>query len=676
MADSPFPHLTAPLDLGFVTLPSRVVMGSMHTGLEDIPDGTERQAVYFAARAAGGAGLIVTGGYAPDDDGRGLEGGARLADREEMERHRPIPEAVHAAGGRIALQILHTGRYAYHDHAVAPSAIRSPISPYTPRAMTEAEILGTIEAFGRTAELAREAGYDGVEIMASEGYLLNQFLAPRTNHRDDDWGGPFENRARLALEVLRRVRRRAGHDFIVVFRLSLLDLVEEGSPWTEVERLAREVEASGADLLNSGVGWHEARVPTIATAVPRGAWTWATARLRGVVRIPRIAVNRINRPDQAEAILARGDAEMVSLARPLLADPDFVAKARSGRADEIETCIACNQACLDHLFSLRAASCLVNPRACHETIRVFAPRTIPGRIAVVGAGPAGLACATAAAERGHRVVLFDENDRIGGQLLLAVRIPGKEEFLETLAGYDRRIRRLGIELRLGRVVSVADLAGERFDEIVLAAGVVPRAAGIPGEDLPIAATYPDVIAGRTDVGPRVAVVGAGGIGFDSAELLTHHGPSPSLDLDRFLAEWGVDRTGTHPGGLAPAPTPAPPRREVWLLQRRSGKLGADLGRTTGWIHRARLARKGVHLIAGATYERIDDRGLHVRVEGKPRLLAVDRVVICAGQESRRDLAAALEAAGLRFHLVGGAASAARIDAERAILEGWTLGARI
>jgi 2,4-dienoyl-CoA reductase (NADPH2) len=673
---SPYPHLLAPLDLGFLTLPSRVLMGSMHTGLEDLPDGAERLAAFYAERAAGGVGLLVTGGYAPNDAGRLYPGASRFATREDAEPHRVVTDAVARAGGRIALQLLHAGRYGFHDGIVAPSAVRAPINPLDPREMTPDEVLATIEDFGRSAALAREVGYHGVEIMGSEGYLINEFVAARTNCRDDDWGGDFDRRTRFALEVVRACRRRAGADFLLLFRLSMLDLVQGGSTWDEVVALAVRLERAGVTMLNTGIGWHEARVPTIAMSVPRGAFAWVTARLRPRVRVPLVATNRVSTPELAEAILARGEADMVSMARPLLADPAFVAKARDGRPGEINTCIGCNQACLDHVFLGQAASCLVNPRACRETELVAHPAARSRRIAVVGAGPAGLACAIEAAARGHEVTLFESSDRIGGQLNLAVRVPGKQEFHETIRYFRVRLEQLGVRVLLSRRASAADLAGGGFDDIVLATGVVPRSVELPGIDHPMVARYDEVLAGRRIMGARAAILGAGGVGFDVAEYLSQQGPDPALDLEAFLAEWGVDATGGTPGGLLESGAGAVPcARTLYLLQRRPGKPGGRLGKTTGWIQRARLERRGVQMLGGVRYERIDERGLHASVMGAPRLLEVDGVVVCAGQEPRRDLLEPLERAGARVHCVGGAAGVAELDAKRAIKEGTELGAR-
>ena len=662
-----YPHLLAPLDLGFVTLRNRTVMGSMHTGLEESPAGLERLGAFYAARARGGAGLIVTGGVAPNTEGVIFPGAAKLTDPSEARTHRPITEAVHAAGGLICLQILHTGRYAAHPGAVAPSAIRAPISPVKPRALGEAEVERTIDEFARCASLAREAGYDGVEVMGSEGYLLNEFVAPRTNQRTDRFGGSLENRLRFPVEVVRRVRAALGREGILVFRLSMLDLVEDGSSWDEVVTLAQAVEAAGATIINTGIGWHEARIPTIATMVPRAAYTWVTRKLRGAVRVPLVTTNRINDPAVAEQVLARGDADLVSMARPFLADPDLVRKAAEGRAAEINTCIGCNQACLDAIFSGEVCSCLVNPRACHETELPLVPAAAALRIAVVGAGPAGLAYACTAAERGHRVTLFEASAEIGGQFNLARRIPGKEEFAETLRYFRTRLAQLGVEVRLGHRATADELAAAPFDRVVVATGVVPRRPEIRGLDHPSVAGYADVIEGRRVAGPRVAVVGAGGIGFDVAELLTHAGDEPD-PVGTFRAEWGIDEAYAARGGVGKAAR-RPSPRQVFLLQRKVAKVGAGLAKTTGWIRRTLLAERGVTMLSGVTYEAIDDAGLHVRVGGEARTIPVDTVVICAGQEPRRELADVLAARGVPVTLVGGADVAAELDARRAIDQG-------
>ncbi|MFF9399169.1 FAD-dependent oxidoreductase [Streptomyces sp. NPDC014744] len=663
---SPYPNLLSPLDLGFTTLPNRVLMGSMHVGLEEAEGGFERMAAFYAERARGGVGLIVTGGIAPNARGCSAPGGARMTTETEAERHAVVTSAVHAAGGRIAMQILHFGRYAHHPDLVAPSALRAPISPFTPHALTDAEVEETVEDFVRAAELARHAGYDGVEIMGSEGYLINEFVVAATNHRTDRWGGSYENRMRFPVEIVRRVRERVGDDFILIYRLSMLDLVPDGSSSEEVVRLARAIESAGATIINTGIGWHEARIPTIATSVPRGAYTWVTERLRGAVSVPLITSNRVNTPELAEEILASGRADMVSMARPFLADPDFVAKAAAGRPEAINTCIGCNQACLDHVFGGRVTSCLVNPRACHETELVLSPPRTVRRLAVVGAGPAGLACAVTAAERGHRVTLFDTADGIGGQLDVARRVPGKQEFDETLRYFRTRLAEEGVELRLGTRATAEMLEG--FDEVVLATGVTPRSPAIPGLDHPSVVGYLDVLRDGAPVGNRVAIIGAGGIGFDVAEFLTDPGDGASADPEAFFRRWGVDTALRERGGLRTAERAAP-ARTVHLVQRRPGKVGAGLGRTTGWIHRTELRHRGVTMIAGASYDRIDDEGLHLTVDGERRVLPVDTVVVCAGQEPRRELYEELIAAGRRGRLIGGADVAAELDAKRAIRQG-------
>jgi 2,4-dienoyl-CoA reductase (NADPH2) len=674
---TPFPHLLAPLDLGFTTLPNRVLMGSMHTGLEDRAEDFPKLAAYFAERARGAVGLMVTGGISPNAAGWTKPFAGTLSGRRHLARHRLVTGAVHAERGRICMQILHTGRYAYHPLAVAPSRLKAPISPFTPRELSAGGVERQVAAFVRCAVLAREAGYDGVEIMGSEGYFINQFLAARTNRRGDRWGGSWENRMRLPLEILGRTRAAVGPDFIVIFRLSMLDLVEGGSSWSEVVALARAVEREGATIINSGIGWHEARIPTIATMVPRAAFTWVTRRLKGEVSIPLVTSNRINDPAVAERVLAGGDADLVSMARPLLADPGFVAKAAANRADEINTCIACNQACLDLVFENEVATCLVNPRAGRELELVYRPAARARRVAVVGAGPAGLACASVAARRGHRVTLFEAAGDIGGQFNMAKRIPGKEEFHETLRYYRRELELAGVELRLGQIATVADLADGAFEEIVLATGVLPRVPAIPGLDHPKVLSYIDVLLQGRRVGRKVAIVGAGGIGFDVAEFLSHdddHAPS-SLDIPAFMDEWGIDMQLAARGGLKPeAPMTSP--REIWLLQRRPTPPGRDLGKTTGWVHRLALKRRGVRMLAGVSYEGIHDRGISIQQDGQPRLLAVDHVVICAGQEPRRELVAGLEARGVRFQLIGGSKLAAELDARRAIDEGARLAAAL
>jgi len=668
-----YPHLFAPLDLGFATLPNRVLMGSMHTGLEDHARDYEKLAAYFAERARGGVGLMVTGGIAPSIEGWLTPFAGRLTMPWHVARHRKVTRAVHAEGARICMQILHAGRYAYHPLAVAPSRFKSPITPFTPRAMSARGIERTIGDFVTCAERARDAGYDGVEVMGSEGYLINQFLAERTNRREDAWGGPLENRQRFAVEIVRRTREAVGREFIIIYRLSMLDLVEGGQSWDEIVALARKIEAAGATIINTGIGWHEARVPTIVTSVPRAAFAWVTRRLKSEVLIPLITTNRINMPEVAERILADGDADMVSMARPLLADPDWVAKAREDRADAINTCIACNQACLDHVFENRRATCLVNPRACHETELIIRPALAKKRVAVIGAGPAGLACATTLAERGHAVTLFEQSGEIGGQFNMAKRIPGKEEFHESLRYFAGRIRRSGVELRLGSRATAAVLRAERFDDVVIACGVTPRAAKIEGIERANVMSYADLLLGGRDPGRRVAIIGAGGIGFDVAEFLVQPPPSPTVDIARWTHEWGIDTTLTARGGLA-RPAPEPAAREVWLLQRSEGRPGARLNKTTGWVHRATLKAKGVTMLGGVTYERIDDVGFHIRIDGKPQVLPVDSVIVCAGQEPNRALHAELAGNGLTLHLIGGADVAAELDAKRAIDQGTRLAA--
>ncbi len=674
-----YPHLLAPLDLGFLTLPNRVLMGSMHTGLEDRAADYPRLAEYFAERARGGVGLIVSGGIAPNVAGWAKPFAGKLSSSREVARHALVTKAVHAEGGRICMQILHTGRYAYHPLAVAPSRLKAPISPFTPRGLTGFGVARQIAAFARCARLAQEAGYDGVEVMGSEGYFINQFLVARTNHRKDRWGGSFENRMRLPLEILRRVREAVGPDFIVIFRVSMLDLVQGGSSWEEVVTLAKAVEAAGATIINTGIGWHEARIPTIATMVPRAAFTWVTQRLKGEVGLPLITSNRINDPAVAESVLAAGHADMVSMARPLLADADFVRKAATGRADEINTCIACNQACLDHVFENKVATCLVNPRASHETELRYEPTGRARRVAVVGAGPAGLACATIAAGRGHAVTLFEAAAGIGGQFNMARRIPGKEEFAETLRYFRRQIELTGVTVRLDRRVTAAELADGPFDEIVIAAGVEPRKPPIEGLGHPKVLSYVDVLLHARPVGATAAIVGAGGIGFDVAEYLSHPQATTRVadEVGDFMREWGVDQGLATRGGLLEGETTAPTSgRTLYLLQRRPTPPGRDLGKTTGWIHRTTLRRRGVRMLSGVSYERIDDAGLHITTRDGPRLLAVDNVIICAGQEPVRTLADELTAGGRSVHLIGGARIAAELDAKRAIDEGARLAASL
>ncbi|QTN23017.1 NADPH-dependent 2,4-dienoyl-CoA reductase [Rhizobacter sp. AJA081-3] len=681
---SAYPHLLAPLDLGFTTLPNRVLMGSMHTGLEDGRKHFPAMAAFFAERARGGVGLMVTGGFAPNIEGWAKPFAGMLASSGAARRHKEVTDAVHAEGGKIALQILHTGRYGYHPLCVAPSRIQSPISPFTPRALSARGIERQIRAFVRCAKLAREAGYDGVEVMGSEGYFINQFLVTHTNQRSDEWGGSYENRMRLPVEIVQRVREAVGKDFILIYRLSMLDLIPDGSSWPEVVTLAKAVTAAGATLLNTGIGWHEARIPTIATSVPRGAFAWVTKKMREELRaagltIPLVTSNRINMPEVGEQILADGCADMVSLARPLLADPAFVAKAKAGRNSDINTCIACNQACLDHTFQLKIASCLVNPRAGHETELILQRTAAKKRFAVVGAGPAGLAAATTLAERGHEVHLFDAAAQIGGQFNMAKKIPGKEEFSETLRYFARRLEQTGVRLNLNTRATAATLVAQKFDAVLLATGVVARDPKIPGQDGANVLSYIDVLLHGKPVGERVAVVGAGGIGFDVAEfLVTAAGHSPTLNLPEWLAEWGVADPATVRGGVVRA-QPAAPARKVTLLQRKAGKLGKGLGKTTGWIHRAALQMKQVEMIGGVNYERIGPQGLFVTYGEKRQdgqLIECDTIVLCAGQEPLRELEAPLRAAGVPVHLIGGAHEASELDAKRAIDQGTRLAASL
>jgi 2,4-dienoyl-CoA reductase (NADPH2) len=672
---SAYPHLTTPLDLGFTTLKNRVLMGSMHVGLEEVPNGFERMAAFYAERARGEVGLIVTGGIAPNKRGRPMPGGAMMATEADAEHHRVVTQAVHAEGGKIAMQILHFGRYAYHPELVAPSALQAPINRFSPHALDGDEVEQTIADFVRCAALAQHAGYDGVEIMGSEGYLINEFIAARTNHRQDAWGGDYAARIRFPVEIVRRVRERVGANFIIIYRLSMLDLVEGGSTLDEVITLARAVEAAGATLLNTGIGWHEARIPTIATKVPRAAFAWVTQEVMGKVGIPLIATNRINTPEVAEGLLASGACDMVSMARPFLADPAFVQKARQGRADEINTCIGCNQACLDHTFGGKITSCLVNPRACHETELVISPTATPQRLAVVGAGPAGLSFAVTAAQRGHQVTLFDAAAEIGGQFNIAKKVPGKEEFHETLRYFRRQLELTGVDLQLNTRVDAELLAQGGFDQIVLATGVTPRIPAIDGIDHPKALGYLDVLRDQQPVGKTVAVIGAGGIGFDVSEYLTHAGASAAVAPAKFYAEWGIDTAYDEAGGLRTPQVESSPR-QVHLLQRKPSKVGDQLGKTTGWIHRTSLKARRVNMVSGVHYERIDDAGLHVTVDGESQVLPVDNVVICAGQEPNRTLYEALLAAGISAHLIGGADVATELDAKRAIHQGTHLAAQL
>lgn len=673
---SHYPFLFEPLDLGFTTLKNRILMGSMHVGLEEHEHGFERMAQFYAERAKGGVGLIVTGGIAPNQAGVTFAGGSKLETFEEAEPHKLITQAVHQAGGKIALQILHTGRYSYQADIVAPSAVQAPINPVKPHALSSAEVWQTIADFVNCAKLAKYAGYDGVEIMGSEGYLINEFIAARTNHRDDEWGGSYENRIRLAIEIVKRTREAVGENFIIIYRLSMLDLVEGGSSFDEIVKLAQEIKKAGATIINTGIGWHEARIPTIATKVPRAAFTWVTRKLKGLVNIPLITSNRINTPEMAEYVLAEGDADLISMARPMLADPEFALKASQGRSDEINTCIACNQACLDQIFTQQVASCLVNPRACHETELNMLAAENKKTIAVIGAGPAGLSFAVNAAERGHQVMLYDASTQIGGQFNIAKTIPGKEEFYETLRYFKRQIElQPNIKLHLSHKMDFEKLQQHNFDEIVIATGVTPRRLEIEGFDHTKVLSYLDVLRDRKTVGQRVAIIGAGGIGFDTAEFLSHHGQSGSQDPQKFYDEWGIDTQYAHVGGLKAAKVESSPR-EIYLLQRKSSTVGAGLGKTTGWIHRTGLKQRNVHMLAGVSYEKIDDLGLHIRIDDQIKVLDVDNVVVCAGQESYTAMYEQLVEAGQKVHLIGGAFQAGELDAKRAIRQGAELAAKI
>ena len=673
---SNYPHLLAPLDLGFTTLKNRVLMGSMHVGLEEVEGGYDRMAAFYAERAAGGVGLIVTGGISPNDHGVTFHGGSKLDTLEEAEKHKVITQAVHDAGGKIALQILHTGRYSYQAENVAPSAIQAPINPVKPHALTSAEVNQTIADFVNCAKLSQIAGYDGVEIMGSEGYLINEFIAARTNHRDDEWGGSYENRIRFPIEIVKRTRAEVGENFIIIYRLSMLDLVEGGSTLEEVIQLAKEIEKAGATIINTGIGWHEARIPTIATKVPRAAFTWVTKKLKGSVKIPLVTSNRINTPEMAEHVLAQGDADMVSMARPMLADAEFVLKAEQGRSDEINTCIGCNQACLDQIFSMQIATCLVNPRACYETELIFKESAAKKNIAVIGAGPAGLSFATYAADRGHQVTVFDAASQIGGQFNIAKTIPGKEEFYETLRYFKRKIElQPNIKLVLNHTATYEELSAENYDDIVVATGVTPRELTIEGIDHPKVLSYIEVLRERKPVGKKVAIIGAGGIGFDTAEYLSHEGESGSLNPQKFYDEWGIDTSYAHVGGLK-QPVLEQSDREIYLLQRKAKAVGASLGKTTGWIHRTGLKHRDVKMIAGASYDKIDDQGLHITVNDQPTVLEVDHVIICAGQESYTAMYDQLKADGKNVHLIGGAKEAGELDAKRAIRQGAELAATI
>ncbi len=666
-SNSTYPHMLAPLDLGFTTLKNRVLMGSMHVGLEEEKNGFEKLAAFYAARARGGAGLIVTGGISPNIAGWVAPFAGRMSSSRHARKHQVITDAVHAEDGKICMQILHAGRYGYHPLAVSASPVKAPISPFKPRALSAGGVKRTIKDFVKCAQYARKAGYDGVEIMGSEGYLINQFFCERTNKRDDEWGGSVENRARLAIEIVRQTRDAIGKDFIIIFRLSMLDLVEGGSHWKDVVYLAKQIEAAGATLINTGIGWHEARVPTITTPVPRAAFTWVTKKMREEVSIPLITTNRINMPDVAENVLSEGHADMVSMARPFLADPDFVAKAMRNEADLINTCIACNQACLDHAFEQKRASCLVNPQACYETELQLPPSTSKKVIGVIGAGPAGLAAATYAAGRGHTVHLFEQDDEIGGQFNYAKQIPGKEEFSETLRYYARQIEVTGVNLHLGTRADADTLKKYNVEEVVLATGVTPRELSFEGIDHPKVMGYLDVLRHHKPVGKKVAIVGAGGIGFDVAEFLVEE-EHLTLHPDKWLAHWGIDKEYQSAGALT-EPTEAKPARDIYLLQRKTSKPGKGLGKTSGWIHRLTLRKYQVNMVGGVSYEKVDDAGLHIQVNGEQKVLDVDNVVICAGQVSNNHLLSSLEAAGLKTHVIGGADVAAELDAKRAIRQG-------
>ena len=666
---SAYPHLLAPLDLGFTRLKNRVIMGSMHTGLEEAKNGFERLAAYYAERARGGVGLIVTGGISPNQQGLTFSGAAALDKADKVAQHHLVTDAVHQAGSKICMQILHTGRYSYSPNAIAPSAIKAPINAFIPKAVSSEEIEQQIEDFAYSAKLAQQAGYDGVEVMGSEGYFLNQFIVTRTNQRDDEWGGSYDNRTRLAIEVVKRVRAAVGEKFIIIYRLSMLDLVPEGSNLSEVIQLGKAIEQAGASIMNTGIGWHEARIPTIATKVPRAAFTWVTHAVRKHLTVPVITSNRINTPEVAERVLANGDADLISMARPFLADPEFVNKAAANQAERINTCIGCNQACLDHVFNGKTSSCLVNPRACEETRIIIAPTQAIKTIAIVGAGPAGLACAVTAAERGHKVTLYDAASEIGGQFNIAKRIPGKEEFSETLRYFEVRLKELNVEVKLDTSLTTQALNQMQVDELVLATGVSPRQLALPGHNHAKVLNYLEVIKG-VNVGPKVAIIGAGGIGFDVAEFLTHGTHEPSTNVTQFMSQWGIDMTMQARGGVAEIPQniEASPR-EIYLLQRKTSKVGAGLGKTTGWVHRTGLQQKKVNMLAGCEYQAIDDQGLHLTVGGEAQVLDVDHIIVCAGQDPNQSLSQGLERP---YHLIGGAQKASQLDAKRAIRQGTLL----
>ncbi|WP_083006384.1 NADPH-dependent 2,4-dienoyl-CoA reductase [Halomonas sp. GT] len=667
-----YPHLFRPLTVGHLTLPNRVLMGSMHTNLEEAPNGFERLAAFYAERARAGVSLIVTGGIAPNAEGAVFQGANALTDESQLTEHKGVVDAVHDAGGHLCMQILHAGRYAYSPELVAPSALQAPINPFMPRALSSDEVEQQIDDYVRCAQLAQQAGYDGVEVMGSEGYLINQFICRRTNQRDDEWGGDFERRIRFPIEIVKRIRAAVGERFLMIFRLSMIDLVEEGSTWEEVVQLGQAIEAAGANVINTGIGWHEARVPTIVTSVPRAAFTEVTKRIKSALSIPLITTNRINMPEVAERVLAEGHADMVSMARPFLADPEWVRKAEAGLSDEINTCIACNQACLDHTFMGKLTSCLVNPRACHETELTLEPTQTPKRVAVVGGGPAGLATAVAAASRGHNVVLFERRSELGGQFNYARKIPGKEEFNETLRYFRVMLEKHAVDVRLNTAATLDTLA--EFDEVVIATGVIPRELALPGADHASVLSYAEAIEHPERVGRRVAVIGAGGIGFDVSELLADQG-HPEMDVAAWCDEWGVDLAVGDRGGLKP-PMPPVSLRDIVMLQRKSSKPGKNLGKTSGWVHRASLKQRGVKTLTGCEYLKIDDAGLHIRRDGEEQVLAVDTVVVCAGQESVRELIAPLSQAGACFHVIGGADEAAELDAKRAIDQGTRLAASL
>ncbi|MFT4610777.1 MAG: 2,4-dienoyl-CoA reductase (NADPH2) [Glaciecola sp.] len=672
-----YPHIFEPLDLGFTTLKNRIIMGSMHTGLEEEKNGLEKIAAYYAERAKGGVGLIVSGGIAPNVQGWTGPNSARMSSKKHAKHHKVITDAVHKEGGKICMQILHAGRYGYHPFAVAPSALKSPITPFKPFKLKQSGIKRTIRDFVNSAKLAKLAGYDGVEIMGSEGYLINQFIAERTNKRTDNYGGSYENRMRLPIELVKQTRDAVGKEFIIIYRLSMLDLVEKGSTWQEVVALGKEIEKVGATIINTGIGWHEARIPTISTSVPRAAFTWVTKKMKEELSIPLVTSNRINMPETAEQVLAEGHADMISMARPFLADSDWVNKAKANKSDEINTCIGCNQACLDHVFEQKVASCLVNPRACHETELNYLPVELKKKIAVVGAGPAGLAASTIAAQRGHDVTLFDSEKEVGGQFNMAKQIPGKEEFYETIRYFNKQIELHQVTVKLNTRVTAEYLATGDFDEVILATGIKPRALKIEGIDHPKVLSYIDVLKFNKPVGKRVAVIGAGGIGFDVSEYLSHEGESSSLNIDAWLKEWGIDKTMTARSGIEGVTAEVHPSpREIFMFKRSKGKFGGNLGKTTGWIHRSTLKKKKVQFINSVQYTKIDDKGLHYVQNEEQKLLEVDNIIICAGQMPLKELLEPLEAKGMKVHVVGGADVAAELDAKLAINQACTLAATI